>query len=239
MDKQSRLSADQRGKVNVAVIVSIVMGTITVMAIGVTIWMFGQYQANKKVNDAVIEKKVREGKDEQKAEDEKILKKRLEQPYSKYASPPEVGSVKFDYPKDWSVYSAIPLGDAVADAKAATSTAELKAYFYRGVVPSVEGKSTVYPLRVFVTAQSYTEVTKEYQKFIEAGTAKASPITIETSDGAKYEGLRIDGVLSDVANGSAVILRIRDKTMQVITDTGQDNMETFNNVVLKTLHYTE
>lgn len=237
MDKYSRLRSDQCGKVNIAVIVSIIMGTLTIMAVGATVWMYGQYEQNKKINDTTLDQAIHEAKKAQKADDEKATKAKLEQPYNKYVSPVEVGSVKFDYPKTWSVYSAIPIGD---DAKTSSNNgAELKAFFYPGVVPSIESKSSVYPLRVFVTADSYTEVTKQYKKYIDDGTAKASPITIKVDDNTKYEGLRIDGVLSDVANGSAVILRVRDKTMQVITDTGSENMATFNDLILKTIRFTE
>ena len=58
----------------------------------------------------------------------------------------------------------------------------------------------------------------------------------KTDDFAGYEGVRVDGQLSDTINGSVVIFKVRDKTLRIFCDS-QDYISDFDNTILTSLRF--
>lgn len=155
----------------------------------------------------------------------------LKQPYKVFKGPANYGTVTFNYPKNWSAY-----------VDAASSTEPINAYFYPDQVPSVQS-DTAFPLRVELLDDDYATVVQQY-------TAQATQGSISShayvppklaKNPSVQPGVRLDGAIGqtpsgNVLQGEMVILKVRDKTLQIYTQ-ANSNLSDFNNVVLNSLSF--
>ena len=88
-----------------------------------------------------------------------------------------------------------------------------------------------YAARVTVMAQSYENSVRAYDGLVKKGDLRSSPITI-----GNYTGVRLDGKFSNHRDGSAVVFKVRDKTLTVVTDASTFSGD-FNDVILKSLNF--
>jgi hypothetical protein len=109
-------------------------------------------------------------------------------------------------------------------------------------VPGVNG-STAYRLRVELQNSDYSQVVEQYSSDITQGTLKASAYVPPKLKGTPnvQPGLRLDGAIDrnrdgTPLQGSMVILKVRDKTLQIYTQT-TDGLSDFNNIVLPSLTF--
>ena len=78
---------------------------------------------------------------------------------------------------------------------------------------------------------------KTYESKIKKGDLTSTTLTIgETETFSGYQGMRIDGQFDKSINGSAVIFKIRDKTLEVFVDS-QDYIGDFNDTVVPSLKF--
>lgn len=215
----------EAGAVNPLLIATILLALLLVATAGGFVWAYTQMldwknNVNAKV-DAAVSVKV----EEQKKTDQAQAKEEEKKPNRIYQGPSDMGSIRFNYPKTWSAYTADSSNDT------------LQVYFNPLIVPKVDPDNTPYALRVDVTSRSYADTIQSYSSLVQKGLAKATPVVIGKTDKfTGYEGMRVDGQLSNTINGSAVIFKLRDKTMILHVDS-QDYINDFNNTILASLKF--
>ncbi len=147
-------------------------------------------------------------------------------PYKTYKGSTTYGSVVFNYPNTWSGYID------------ESSTSEpINGYFYPGIVPGLQSKAS-YALRVELVDTDYTSVLAQHDSGIKDGSVKASAYIPPKMVGVTnvQPGTRLDGALDQDTTGSLVIIKVRDKTLTVYTESN-DFLNDFNNTVLPSLTF--
>ncbi len=165
-------------------------------------WSFYNYLDQKNNVDTKISDAVAIAKKKQVDTDEEKFLQRDKEPMRQFVGPDDYGRVTFDYPKTWSVY--------IEDD--ATSGGDYEAYLNPiYVLPISEERQ--FALRVNIVNDNYDEVIADYSSDVEDGNLKTSSVKIDGHDGT-----RLDGKFSDDIRGSAVLFKIRDKTLVIRTD---------------------
>jgi SAM-dependent methyltransferase len=222
--RASHAAPDQRGEASILLIPFILTVLLFIAAAGFGLWAYSQredYRLNTEqkvavaVKDAVQTEDIR--KDKEHAEADKS-------PLRLYAGPDEFGSLRLMFPKTWSGYIEDNNGNE-----------PINGYFNPGVVPSVSSQKSIFALRVEVVGQSYTDVLKQMTNTAKGATA--SPFAYPKVP--KVVGVRFDGVIdgSKQLNGSMVIVPLRDKTLQVSTQSSL-YLADFNNSILPNLSFS-
>ena len=138
------------------------------------------------------------------------------------------GSISFNYPKTWSAYV-----DTSSDSE------PINAYFYPDQVPGTQS-GTAYALRVELVGQAYADVLGNFQSQIQSGALTAQAYIPAKLKGVAnvQAGTRLDGALTSDAKtkGSMVVLKVRDKTLEVYTQS-TDFSADFNNTILPSLTF--
>lgn len=193
------MNRSQNGAVNPLLMSNIVTGLMVLILTGVTIWLFLGYTDYKNNSDQKVAAAVADAKKEQQSADEAAFTEREKLPTRSYTGPADLGSVTFSYPKTWSVYVN----------KQSTS---LEVYLHPDAVPPVSNTQP-FATRVTVEDRPYETVLKTYDPIVKKGELKSNPITI-----AGFSGIRLDGKFTKEREGSAVVFKVRDKTLTVATD---------------------
>lgn len=189
--------------VTVPFVLSIVFGFLFLVSGSLAIWSFLNYRDQKTNVDTKIAAAVSEAKKEQAEKDDEDFRIRENQPYRQFVGPNDYGRVLFDYPKVWSVFEySVP-----DDGKGA-----YQAYLSKYVIPPISNNQQ-YALRVTIDDESYDSSLRKYESLIKDGMLKSSSFSANGETGT-----RIDGSFSDHIRGSAVIFKIRDKTLTIRTD---------------------
>ena len=193
----------QRGAVSGAVIAVILLSLAFIAAVGFGGWAFIQYndlQDNFELeSELVVKKAVKEQADA----DAKNLEEALKEPNRQFVGPDDYGRVTFDYPRTWSVYEATDVSNG---------RGTYEAYLSPLVVPPVN-KEQKYALRVTIDDENIDKVLADYERNVEEGLLKTSSFRA-----SGISATRIDGNFSEKIRGSAVVFKIRDKTLTVRTD---------------------
>lgn len=214
MNKHNR----ETGSVNPLLIASILLGIVAAGFAGAFIWAYGNYVDQRDNTSQKVDTAVTEAKKTQTAEDEKTYLEKEKQPYSQLISPDDLGRVTISYPKTWSVYIA------------KSDSTGYEAYLNPGFVPAVTS-TQAYAARVTITNTSYDGVVNTYTSVVKKGDLKSVPITVNN-----FNGIRLDGKFSTTRSGSAVIFKVRDKTLTIATDI-DSYKDDFNNVIVKSLDF--
>lgn len=212
-------SANQRGSVNPLLVASIVLGLLLAGSLAFGAWAFVNYMDQKNNVDAIVAKAVDSAKLDQAEADEKSFLEREKLPTRQLKGPSDLGTVTMDYPKTWSVYID-------KDGSNGNYVAQL----HPGVVRPVNQKQ-LNAVVVSVESRSYEDTLKTFDSAVERGELKASPVTA-----GDQQGTRLDGKFSNDIQGSAVLFKLRDKTLRV-TVQSNDYLGDFNNIVLPSLKF--
>jgi hypothetical protein len=219
---------NQKGGGNTAVVISLVV--LLLASLGFGYWAFSGRQDYKNNTDKKVAVAVASGKTQQSAADKASYDELIKKPYKSFTGNATYGTISFSYPKTWSAY--VDQTDA---------NEPLNAYFYPGEVPGVNG-TTAYPLRVELVNTEYSQVLEQYSSIIAQGDAKSAAYIPPKMAGVNnvQPGVRLDGSLwqdNDVKQkGSMVIIKVRDKTMQIYSQS-PDFASDFNNIILPSLTF--
>lgn len=207
--------------VNPLVIISVVLAVFVVGLGGFSIWAFLNYQDQKNNVDAKVNAAVSDAKHQQTATDQAAFAEQEKLPNRQIVGPPDLGQVKLSYPKTWSVYVDHDGGGG-----------SYEAYFYPLVVPPLTS-GTPYALRISIINNQYENVLGSFNETLKNGALTSTPVTI-----AGVAGVRLDGAFTKTVKGSMVLFKVRDKTLEVYTQS--PNFEgDFNNTILKTLQFNK
>lgn len=217
---QSSQQSRETGAVHPLLVSSILLGILAAAFAGFSIWAFTNYVDQKENVDAKIETAVTAAKKAQSVADEKIYFEKEKQPYVQFAGPADLGRVTFSYPKTWSMYIA----------KNGSTSEGYEAYLNPGSVPAVANDQP-YAVRVIVSNKTYEDSLDDYESAVKKGDLKSSPITVNG-----FSGIRLDGTFSKTRSGSAVIFKVRDKTLTIATDSESFKAD-FNNAIITSLDF--
>ncbi len=191
------------GGCNKKTLIIIVLSVGLAIVAGVALWAVINYTEAKtdvegKINEAVVtaEKKQADA-------DEAKFTAREKEPTREFVGPDDYGRLTFNYPKTWSVY---------VNKDASTQGGTYEAYLNPVSVPAVSS-SQQYGLRVNIEEKDYDKVVSAYSSLVKKGDLKSSAVSANG-----VNGTRIDGAFTKDIRGSAVIFKIRDKTLTLRTD---------------------
>lgn len=210
----------EAGAANPLLISTILFAFLTVVFASVMVWALVNYMDQKNNVDSKVADAVEIAKAEQAEADEAAFIEREKEPYRVYAGSADLGSVRFNYPKTWSVYEASNSADS-----------GLNTYLHPKVVPPIDADGQVFAARVEVRGASYESVLSEYEGTLEDGSLKARPYAI-----GEYRGMRMSGKLDESHTGVAVLFKVRDKTL-IITTNSPAFVKDLDNVILKSLQF--
>lgn len=192
----------EQGGVSGSLIAIIGLVILVLGAGSAAIWAYVNYNEQKTNVDGKIDLAVAEAKKEQSDADEVKFAEREKEPNRQFVGPDDYGRLTFMYPKTWSVYVARDVSKGGA----------YEAYLNPVTVPPVSNTQQ-YSLRVLVEEEDYDAIVKSYEKEVKKGELRSS---VTSTNG--HNGTRLDGNFTKDIRGSAVIYKIRDKTLTVRTD---------------------
>lgn len=206
--------------------ITIFLGVAFLIALVFGIWAFSGRSHYKNDSDKISALAVAQAQANQKLTLQAQFDEQSKLPYKTYSGDPTYGSITFNYPKTYSgnVYSA-------------SSTQPLDAYFYPDVVPGGNSSTTAFALRVELVNQDYTSVLSGFDSQIQTGTLTSKAYIPPKMVSLNIQpGVRLDGTISQGKQGAMVIMKVRDKTLKVYTES-TDFTTDYNNV-LASLTYT-
>ena len=217
----NNMQQKEAGILNILLIPVIIL-SVLVAGLGVFgAWSYTKYQDYKNNVDKKIAAAVTDAKVKQQKELEAAFAEREKQPTRKFSGPEQLGSVGVTYPKTWSVY---------IDRDGIASTNNFEAYFNPGVVKPVSGKNPD-ALRISIQQKDYARTLQGYANEIKKGELKAAPIKLQSG-----EGTRLDGKFDKEIEGAMIIFALRDKTVQIYTES-KEFIPDFDKIVLPTLTF--
>ena len=216
-------NSSQNGSVNPQLLVIIGLLVLMVALVGLSGWLYLQYDDQKTNVDSKIAVAEAAAKKQQSEEDDIKIKAIEEEPNREFAGPEDYGRVSFEYPKNWSVY---------IDEDPTVSGNTFSAYLNPIVVPPTNDKSARFALRVEIENVAYDEALEDYRRAIENGELKSSPVKVND-----HEGTRLDGILEKDIRGSAVLFRVRDKT--ILISTQADTFKQYFEDIIKTIDFND
>jgi hypothetical protein len=145
---------------------------------------------------------VAQAKKDQGDADEVKFAEREKEPNRQYVGPDDFGRLTFDYPKTWSAYVD----------KDGAKDGTYNAYLNPIIVPPVS-PTQQFSLRIVIEPKDYDQVVKSYEALVKKGDLRTSATSANGNNGT-----RLDGNFSKDIRGSAVIYKIRDKTVTIQTD---------------------
>lgn len=211
----------EQGKISGSLLAIVGLSILVVGAGAVAIWAFLNYNEQKTNVDGRIDLAVAEAKKQQADEDETKFAEREKEPNRQFVGPDNFGRLVFDYPKTWSVYIA----------KDGTEGNSFEAYLNPVTVPPVS-RDQQFALRVTIEQKDYDEVIRSYESLVEEGKLRSS-----ATSSMGHNGTRLDGNFSDNIRGSAVIFRVRDKTITLRTDA--DTFKPDFDALIKTIDFNQ
>lgn len=182
------------------IIICLIVCFVAVSALSV--WLYVIYTDQKNNVDEKIAAAVAIGKNEQATKDDEKFAQRDKEPMREFVGPEDYGRLTFNYPKTWSVYVN----------KDVTKGGTYEAYLNPITVPPIT-TTKQFALRVVIEEKDYAKKLAEYDSLVKKGDLKSTSVSV-----AGNSGTRLDGAFSKDVRGSAVIYKIRDKTLIVETD---------------------
>lgn len=192
----------EQGQVSGALVAIVLLGIAVVGFGSLAVWAYVNYSEQKYNVDGKIALAVAAAEKKQADADEAKFVERDKEPNRQFAGPEDYGRLTFSYPKTWSVYVA----------KDTQKGGDYEAYLNPITVPPVSDTQQ-FAIRVTIEENDYDAVVKAYQSRVKSGKLKTSAVSANGHDGT-----RLEGEFTDSIRGSAVVYKIRDKTITIRTD---------------------
>lgn len=184
-------------------VIAIILMVIAAGLLGGFVWSMLQYMDQRDNVDSKVTAAVATAVKDQSDKDAADFLEKEKQPNRLFVGPDDYGRLAFNYPKTWSTYID----------KDALKGGSYNAYLNPVVVPPVELKEQQFALRVIIEEKDYDKVLESYAPKVKKGELKSSSIKADDQNGTLLQG----EFTKDV-RGTAVIFKIRDKTVTLKTD---------------------
>jgi hypothetical protein len=212
---------NEQGGISGSMLAIIGLTVLVLAAGGLAIWAYVNYSEQKTDVDGKVKLAVAQGKKEQRDDDETKFAEREKEPNRTFVGPDDYGRLTFSYPKTWSAYVASDVARG----------GSYQAYLNPVVVPPVS-PTQQFSLRVTIEQKDYDQVVKTYESLVKKGDLRTSAVSANGNNGT-----RLDGNFTKDIRGSAVIYKIRDKTVTVQTDADTFKPD-FENII-KTINFNQ
>lgn len=202
-----------KNEANGLMVMAVVFGLILFLGLVTMVWMaitFANYR-NNDVNRLKAKEEESRIATTQKLEAQFAELEKT--PYQQFVGPEDLEHVAFSYPKTWNQYIN-------------KATQPFEVFFNPNLVRPVSDANSRYALRMLIEPNDYVKVVDKYSSLIKSNKLKQSIININGQ-----QSTRLDGQFSDKITGSAVIFKIRDKTVTIRTDTDQTHLPDFNKLI--------
>ncbi len=205
-------------------IIAVVVLVILVIVFGAfSVWAYTNYLEQKKNVDTKVSEAVAKAKLEVSTKDEAAFAQREKEPKRQFVGPSDYGRLTLDYPKTWSAYQ----GTDVSKGGGVT----YQAYLNPVQVPPVT-LTQKFALRITIEQKTYDQTLAALSAAIKKGDLKTSVYT----DGSTI-GTRVTGNFTKEMVSTAVIIKMRDRTLTLRTD-GDVFKDDFE-AILKTVKFNE
>ncbi|HSX36945.1 MAG TPA: hypothetical protein VLG13_02415 [Patescibacteria group bacterium] len=208
-----------------AIVAYALLAMLLVGALAFGVWAYQGRQDYKNNVDQKVAVAVAAAKQQQITTDNKQFAEKEKQPLVTYSGPEAFGSIIVKYPKKWSSYV-----DTTG-----TNSSPVNGYFYPGTVPAVSDQTQTFALRLQVLNQTYSDVLASLNSQQQTSAPKVAPYHLPLVP--SVVGVRVDGQVQENKNGSMVVLPLRDKTIEVWTES-QQFLADFNNNILPNLSFS-
>jgi len=213
------------------IVATVILAILFIAALVFGIWAYQGRQNYKNNSDKKVAAAVTSAQKAQAAKDQASFDQQLKAPYKTFAGSATYGSIGFSYPKTWSVY-----------VDSSSSDEPINGYFYPDIVPSTQGNNA-FALRVELVGSAYSDVLNNFGPQISDGTVTASAYIPPKMNGVAnaQPGMMLVGAIGQdngngTTQGAMVILKVRDKTLEVYTQSNSF-LSDFNNIVLPDLTF--
>lgn len=197
---------------------------VLVVIFGVfSVWSYLSYLDQKKDVDSKISDAAAKARLEQSDKDEADFAARENKDTRQFTGPSDYGRLTFEYPKKWSAYQATDVSEG--------GGATYEAYLNPDLVPPVSEKRK-FALRVTIEQITYDKAVASYNGLIKKGDLKSSVY----NDG-KHTGTMLTGNFNKDIIGTAVLIKMRDRTLTLRTD-GETFKDVFDSI-LETVNFNE
>lgn len=215
--------------------VAIVLSIFLLSAALIAALAFG-YNAYKNMKhykndtDAIVNQAVAKAETAQKTKLDADFAEQEKSPNKTFKGPATFGTITFNYPKTWSAY-----------VDQSNATEPINGYFYPDVVPSTQQSSTTptaFALRVELVSTDYAQIVKQFDAQVKLGKVKAVAYIPPKMVGVTnvQTGTRFDGSITQYLTGSLVVIKVRDKTLEISTQSS-DFLKDFNSTILPSLTF--
>lgn len=184
-------------------IVSIIMIVAAVGLAAGFVWAMLQYIDHRDNVDSKVTSAVAEAVKKQADDDAAAFLEKEKEPNRLFVGPDDYGRLAFNYPKTWSTYVD----------KDALKGGSYAAYLNPVVVPPVSTVGQQFALRILIEEKDYDKVVESYRQQVQKGELKSSAVKADDQNGTRLEGMFTKNI-----RGTAVIFKIRDKTVTMQTD---------------------
>lgn len=208
---------DERGGSTAYLALVITLAVLFVGAGAFGLWAFTSRQDYKNNVERKIGAAVAENTKQVQTDEAKKFAEAEKQPLKQYIGSEQYGSVHINYPKTWSAYVA------------SSSTTPVDVYMNPDFVPSTSSQASVFALRVMVVARPYSQVASSFSQLQKTGKVTIAAYELPRNKG--IVGSRIDGQITQKKRGAIVLLPLRDKTLQIMTES-EAFLGDFNNIIL-------
>ena len=195
----------QKNQKNIWMIVGIVGGFFSLVFLILFIVMLVNWNNARTNVDGQISVAVATAVNDNTKQLEEQFAMREKLPYNLFAGPADYGELSFNYPKTWSVY----------EAKDAVNGGDYEAYLNPDKVYPVSA-SSINALRVIIKNQAYDSYIKQYDDYVRNGKMSVAVRPVNGENANIYTG-QLPG--TDKLQGIAAVLKVRDKTAIIQTDT--------------------
>lgn len=194
----------ERGAISGSIFAIVGLVLLVLLFGGFGIWSYMNYMDQKTDVDGKITEASAEAAKQQADTDEAKFAESEKQPLRQFVGPDDYGRLTFEYPKTWSAYQAsdVSKGGGVT----------YDAYLNPILVPPVSD-STKFALRVEIKQDTYDKVLASYDTAIKKNDLQSSAWSND-----HLTGTRLDGNFSKDIRGSAIIVKMRDRTLTIRTD---------------------
>lgn len=227
MDPQPSASQLPTNTSRKPLITIIVLAILLVVSLVFGFSAYSKSQDYKKNSDEKSSVAVEAAKKTQAAQLQANFDEQSKSPYKTYQSSSTAGSITFSYPKTWSAY---------VDETSANQL--INGYFFPGQVPGLQS-AAAFALRVEMLSTDYSQIIAQYTAQAKKGTLTSAAYVPPKMVGVAnvQTGTRFDGALDKSKNGSLIVIKVRDKTLKISTES-RDYLTDFNRTILASLTFS-
>jgi len=204
---------------------SFILILLLVLALIFGLWAFVSGQSYKNDANTKIAAAVATAQKQTQQADAQTAAQQEENPLKDFQGPATYGSLHIKYPKTWSAY--ITLNDGGSN--------PINAYFQPDYVPDVGNGNSLFALRVVIDSNSYSQDVQQFASLATSGASRVTAYSLPKVPGVV--GTRIDGQIINSKQGSMILMPLRDKTIEIWTESTQ-YLNDFNNNILPNVTFS-